>query len=175
MIKVRIINKAKDGVTIKYQTGHIEKYSWEEFNSAYDIKDNVWGVMKPELEKIQEEIEDKLSMATVMFFEARAAEKKGDHAKQLSSLAALGGLSEKIKELGHFNDSQVMQLIQNRVKLLDKPATWQLPKETPQGYRARKAKEANEEKKYRSNCIGSATTTLGDLPGFDKLKEKFGK
>ena len=46
MIRVRILNKAKDGVILK--AGSLEqKISWEDFNSAWTIdpKDKLYAIM----------------------------------------------------------------------------------------------------------------------------------
>ena len=49
-IRFKIVNKAKDGITLSARKGSKpQKISWNEFNQYYTIEDKVWAVPNEEL------------------------------------------------------------------------------------------------------------------------------
>ena len=67
-IRFKIVNKAKDGITLSARKGSKpQKISWNEFNQYYTIEDKVWAVPNEDLVKRMEEVEEHITNATVSF------------------------------------------------------------------------------------------------------------
>ena len=63
-IRFKIVNKAKDGITLSARKGSKpQKISWDEFNQYYSIEDKVWAVPNEELVKRMEEVEEHITIA----------------------------------------------------------------------------------------------------------------
>ena len=61
-IRFKIVNKAKDGITLSARKGSKpQKISWDEFNQYYTIEDKVWAVPNEELVKKMEEVEEHIN------------------------------------------------------------------------------------------------------------------
>lgn len=73
MIKVRIINKSKDGVTLKVK-GLEQKISWEEFYKYWDIdsKDKFFAIMKKETEEENKKIFELVDQAVIALMRGRS-------------------------------------------------------------------------------------------------------
>lgn len=96
MIRVRIVNKAKDGVILK--TGNLQqKISWEDFNSAWTIdpKDKLYAIMNKEKEDEAAKVNDIVQEAVIALMMGRG---ENPHA-QLTSAMMFGSLIDKFQKL----------------------------------------------------------------------------
>ena len=96
MIRVRIVNKSKDGVTLKVK-GLEQKISWEEFYKYWDIdsKDKFFAIMKKETEEENEKIFKLVDQAVIALMGGRS--KNPEH--MLTSAMMLGNLVEEYQKL----------------------------------------------------------------------------
>lgn len=96
MIRVRIVNKAKDGVILK--TGNLQqKISWEDFNSAWiiDPKDKLYAIMNKDKEDEAAKVNDIVQDAVIALMMGRG---ENPHA-QLTSAMMFGNLIDKFHQL----------------------------------------------------------------------------
>ena len=96
MIRVRIVNKAKDGVILK--TGNLQqKISWEDFNSAWTIdpKDKLYAIMNKDKEDEAAKVNDIMQDAVIALMMGRG---ENPHA-QLTSAMMFGSLIDKFQQL----------------------------------------------------------------------------
>ena len=96
MIRVRILNKSKDGVILK--SGKLEqKISWEDFNSAWTIdpKDKLYAIMNKDKEDEAAKVNDIVQEA-VLALMMRRGENLED---KLTSAMMFGSLVDKFQKL----------------------------------------------------------------------------
>ena len=96
MIRVRILNKSKDGVILK--SGKLEqKISWEDFNSAWTIdpKDKLYAIMNKDKEDEAAKVNDIVQEAVLAIMMGRG---ENPHA-QLTSAMMFGSLVDKFQKL----------------------------------------------------------------------------
>lgn len=96
MIRVRIVNKAKDGVILK--TGNLQqKISWEDFNSVWTIdpKDKLYAIMNKDKEDEAAKVNDLVQEAVIALMMGRG---ENPHA-QLTSAMMFGSLIDKFQQL----------------------------------------------------------------------------
>ena len=96
MIRVRILNKSKDGVILK--SGKLEqKISWEDFNSAWTIdpKDKLYAIMNKDKEDEAAKVNDIVQEAVLALMMRRG---ESPHAK-LTSAMMFGSLVDKFVKL----------------------------------------------------------------------------
>ena len=96
MIRVRIVNKSKDGVTLKTK-GLEQKLSWEEFYKYWDIdtNDKFFAVMKKETEEENEKIFELVDQAVFALMGGRS----NNPELMLTSAMMLGNLVEEYQKL----------------------------------------------------------------------------
>lgn len=96
MIRVRIVNKAKDGVILK--TGNLQqKISWEDFNSAWtiDTKDKLYAIMNKDKEDEAAKVNDIVQEAVIALMMGRGENPNA----QLTSAMMFGSLIDKFQQL----------------------------------------------------------------------------
>lgn len=74
MIRVRIVNKSKDGITLKTRDGFDQKMPWEEFYKGWDIdtKDKFFAIMKKDVEEETEKISEVVDRAVIALMGGRS-------------------------------------------------------------------------------------------------------
>ena len=96
MIRVRILNKSKDGVILK--SGKLEqKISWEDFNSAWTIdqKDKLYAIMNKDKEDEAAKVNDIVQEAVLAIMM-----RKGENPEaKLTSAMMFGSLVDKFQKL----------------------------------------------------------------------------
>ena len=96
LIRVRILNKAKDGVILK--AGKLEqKISWEDFNSAWTIdpKDKLYAIMNKDKEDEAAKVNDLVQEAVLTLMMGRGSR---PDALLISSMT-FGSLVDKFQKL----------------------------------------------------------------------------
>ena len=96
MIRVRILNKSKDGVILK--SGKLEqKISWEDFNSAWTIdpKDKLYAIMNNDKEDEAAKVNDIVQEAVLALMMRRGENPEA----KLTSAMMLGSLVDKFVKL----------------------------------------------------------------------------
>ena len=96
MIRVRILNKSKDGVILK--SGKLEqKISWEDFNSAWTIdpKDKLYAIMNKDKEDEAAKVNDIVQEAVLALMMRRGENLEA----KLTSVMMLGSLVDKFVKL----------------------------------------------------------------------------
>jgi hypothetical protein len=154
--RTRIVNKTKTSVTLDYK-GNIGKQTttWEEFNGVYDIVDKIWAVPKDEVWKGMLEKQDKFQKIVdkaVTF--VILADNATDPGKKLSALAALGSCTNEVMEVLGCDKAEAAETLQMALSTYG-PAYRELKQGKP---------EIKKDSKPRS-----ASFSLGDVPGFEKL------
>ena len=96
MIRVRILNKSKDGVILKADSLE-QKISWEDFNSAWTIdpKDKLYAIMNKDKEDEAAKVNDIVQEAVLALMMRRG---KNTEAK-LTSAMMFGSLVDKFVKL----------------------------------------------------------------------------
>lgn len=96
MIRVRILNKAKDSIILK-AGGLEQKISWEDFNSAWTIdpKDKLYAIMNKDKEDEAAKVNDLVQEAVLALMMGRC---ESPHA-QLTSAMMFGSLFDKFQKL----------------------------------------------------------------------------
>lgn len=156
MKKVRIINKSREGVILDGQV----KLTWAQFNSMYYIGQSpMYAIPTPAYQAKLEQINDLVNNLTVHVLASDHSEGKD----KLMHLSEIGSLTDKIVSVSGMTIDQISQLVQKKIKAMH---TFELQQKA--AYRkAEKAKVVQE----RAHKISNATSKLGDVKGFDKLKE----
>ena len=96
MIRVRILNKSKDGVILK--SGNLEqKISWEDFNSAWTIdpKDKLYAIMNKDKEDEAAKVNDIVQEAVLALMMRRGENPEA----KLTSAMMFGSLVDKFVKL----------------------------------------------------------------------------
>lgn len=96
LIKVRIVNKSKDGVTLKTKDFE-QKMSWEDFYKGWDIdsKDKFFAIMKKELEEENEKVFELVDKAVIALMGGRSENPEF----MLTSAMMLGSLVDEFQKL----------------------------------------------------------------------------
>ena len=117
-IRFKIVNKAKDGITLSARKGSKpQKISWNEFNQYYSIEDKVWAVPNEELIKRMEEVEEHINNATVSFILSGGL-KVGNvpsSPEELSHMLVTGEEIRKITELTGCSLIEATQMVRGCV------------------------------------------------------------
>ena len=120
-IRFKIVNKAKDGITLSARKGSKpQKISWNEFNKYYTIEDKVWAVPNEELVKRMEEVEEHINNATVSFVLSGGL-KTGNvpsSPEKLSHALVTAEEIRKISELTGCSFIEAAQLVRARVDII---------------------------------------------------------
>lgn len=120
-IRFKIVNKAKDGITLSARKGSKpEKMSWDEFNRYYTIEDKVWAVPSEELIKKFEEVDEHINNATVSFVLSGGL--KGGSVPSspegLGHMLVVGEEIRKISELTGCSLLEATQMVRTRVDII---------------------------------------------------------
>lgn len=113
--RFRILNKTRETVTLKLQDKPMT-FSWEEFNKKLIVVDKVWAVLNEEEKKKQERAEELISDAVVSMMIQRG---NSDAGTKLAHMAMLGKCIDEAAELLECNRLEVMQLIRQRLMMLN--------------------------------------------------------
>ena len=117
-IRFKIVNKAKDGITLSARKGSKpQKIRWDEFNQYYSIEDKVWAVPNEELFKRMEEVEEHITNATVSFILSGGL-KVGNvpsSPEELSHMLVTGEEIRKITELTGCSLIEATQMVRDCV------------------------------------------------------------
>lgn len=159
--KFKIVNKSKDQVKIRVGK-EVVAYSWDEFNANFTIEDGTTAVMKEESCKKMDEVNSLVDDAVSDYVISNMT------TKQELKLAYISLAGQKIQRIAELLDVSLMQattLVKKRytqMALNDKPTEYNRHNHRP--------KKAKEEVK---NATPSATNSLSDVKGADKLKDLF--
>ena len=175
-MSLRIINKSKEGVTIKTPNGNV-KLDWKNFNSMYVIVNDFYVEPNEETKKKFEEVDQLCMQAYVIQKTVDTAKTKNKYDVNIvSDLARIYSISEKIQALMGFpNMFDTIKFLKERFGMyegvLKTPfnAFYKIKKSIRKQEIEEKRKAENKEE---YNEIRSFNT-LGDVKGFDKLKEMF--
>ena len=99
-MKIKIINKSKEGVTIKTPKGLV-KLSWKDFNAKYVIVDNFYVEPNEETKKKFKEVEE-LSVQAYVVQKSINASKAAGGAGSSDDFIRLYSITEKIQKLMDF-------------------------------------------------------------------------
>lgn len=178
-VRVRIINKSKDGVMLDFK-GEIgvKKASWEEFNKIYQVcTDNpMFAEPTDEYQKKLNEIEERINNAVVHFImsggyaKMQGAEPKIEAKDELLHMLGLGHELEKIQELTGMNVVQVSLMVRQRVNAFHHQMEIDALKEQKQ-IRAQRRRDWEKER-HTQNVVLTSTNSLGDNPLLKQLKEQ---
>ena len=117
-IRFKIVNKAKDGITLSARKGSKpQKIRWDEFNQYYSIEDKVWAVPNEELVKRMKEVEEHITNATVSFVLSGGL-KVGNvpsSPEELSHMLVTGEEIRKITELTGCSLIEATQMVRDCV------------------------------------------------------------
>ena len=171
---LKIIKKEKDGITIKAGS-MTQKMSWEEFNRNMVMEDDkIHCHFTEEFIKKGEKINKKISQCAATFMILNGPMCKSDPKQEMIYSMVFGKEIEELKDLVGCTLMEAAELVRNTVKNMFSELGQK--KETPAEYRRRKKEEAAkraEDNDPHRTYTPTATTTMGDLPGMDKLKEMF--
>lgn len=179
-VRIRIIHKSKEGVILDMKDQGKKSVPWDTFNKMFLIKDNVWAVFNEETKKKREQFDELMNDLCIQVMMHQADEKRGDNSNFLTHMGMIGTLSEKIQKEFGFTAMQVIQEARKRIAIFRDPNIPFFEKETPQEYRERHARQAEEkakrerdERSYRQGTISNATESMANVKGADKLKDLF--
>lgn len=170
-MKIKIINKSKEGVTIKTSKGLV-KLSWKDFNAKYVIVDNFYVEPNEETKKKFKEVEE-LSVQAYVIQKSINASKAAGGVGSTDDFLNLYSITEKIQKLMGFSN---ILYAMNHLK--EQFARYDSLFRTPFKVNKKSIKQQEIEEKNKAavkeeyNEIRSSNA-LGDVKGFDKLKEMF--
>lgn len=114
-VRFRILNKNSKGVTIKMGDKTVN-ITWDEFNQTFIMVDKYWAVLNEEMMKQQEEIDDKINQIVVSMLIQNG---NSDAGTKLTHMAAVGHLITEIQEKYNFTLPMIMQLVRQRLELMN--------------------------------------------------------
>ena len=169
-MKIKIINKSKEGVTIKTSKGLV-KLSWKDFNAKYVIVDNFYIEPNEETKKKFKEVGE-LSVQAYVIQKSINASKAAGGVGSPDDFLALYSIAEKIQKLMDFpNILYAMNHLKEQFARYD--SLFKAPfKNNKRSIRQQEAEEKKAAVKEEYNETRSSNA-LGDVKGFDKLKEMF--
>ena len=164
-VKFRIVNKAKDGITLSPAKGaEPVKMGWKEFEENFKVVDDKWAVFNDEYMKKIEEADEYINEAAVAFITAGGL--KGE-VNDLSRMMVLGESVQKIVETLDCTNAEALAFVRQRVDLVAKP--------TPSMFKKSKSFNKKSEKKAPTKKEEGGFTILADNPQLLALKESLGK
>lgn len=176
--RFRILNKTHETVTLKLQDKPMT-FSWEEFNKKLIVVDKVWAVLNEEEKKKQERAEELISDAVVSMMIQRG---NSDAGTKLAHMAMLGKCIDEAAELLECNRLEVMQLIRQRLMMLNPFMVNPMFSEEEMSrsgiHHKRTYKEPNRDKDGNREVVSTVENkpTLGDaFSCLGELKEKMEK
>lgn len=173
--RFRILNKTAKTVTVKVGDQTVTS-SWEEFNQNFIVVDKVWAVFNEEMKKKQDEIEDLLGFLTVYVLEMNAAKNQGNAGKELEAAFKVGSLMDKLQKVSGFTNLQIMQLVQQRLMVMNPFMVNPMFPVTGKQKKIRKKYNVDANTTVRPAVVEENKTTIGDAcPGLAALKEKMEK
>lgn len=166
--RIRIIKKEKDGITLK-KNGTSVKFSWEEFNSEYNIVDNVYAVMNDEMVQKMIQLDELVDTATTTYF---IMQNSVPGIKQLSYAAVLSETIEKIQKLLNCTGFDAMKLVKNQINTLNDMFVSD-KRSHSRDYYKKQRHEMNKDKfpKRVESPVNSTSCVMSDNPALMKLKE----
>lgn len=174
-VKFRIINKSKEGVTISTPKGP-KMMPWDQFNNMFVIVDKVYAQLNNQMQKKHDRLEEMINLLTIKTLETKSKASEPSTSEAL----VLGTLADKIQKEFGFTLPQIIAEVQRRITILRDPNIPFFEKETPEEYRERHARQAEEkakrekdERSYRQGTISNATESMANVKGADKLRELF--
>lgn len=166
-IKFRIVNKAKDGVTLSPAKGADPvKIGWKEFEENFNVKDDKWAVFNDEYMKKIEAADKYINEAAVAFITSGGL--KGE-VNDLSKMIVLGESVQKIVEILGCTNGEALALIRQRVDMVAKPGTLLAKKPKHHNKTDKSVKKTSVKKEEKGFAV------LSDNPQLLALKEKFNK
>jgi len=171
--RFRILNKTAKTVTVKVGNQPVTS-SWEEFNQNFIVVDKFWAVFNEEMKKKQDEIEDLLGFLVVHIMEMNAAKNQGDAGKELNAAFKVGSLMEKLQKVSGFTNIQIMQLVRQRLMVMNPfMVNPMFPMDNKQK-KIRKKYNVDTDAPTRPVAVEEQNKpTLGDaFPGLAELKAK---
>lgn len=182
-IRFKIVNKAKDGITLSARKGSKpEKMSWDEFNRYYTIEDKVWAVPSEEIINKMNEVEQCVIDATVAFVCAGGL--KEGTTKNVNDLAYMLTFSDKISKIAELAGCTLQEATMLVKKKLDVIKCGPIDNfEVSEHHHNRRRNRDKSEESISNECqentssdIKMGTSTiLEDNPTLLALKEKFQK
>lgn len=176
--RFRILNKTRETVTLKLQDKPMT-FSWEEFNKKLIVVDKVWAVLNEEEKKKQDKAEELISDAVVSMMIQRG---NSDACTKLAHMAMLGKCIDEAAELLECNRLEVMQLIRQRLMMLNPFMVNPMFSEEEMSrsgiHHKRTYKEPNRDKNGNREVVSTVENkpTLGDaFSCLGELKEKMEK
>ena len=165
--RFRILNKTSKTVTVKIGKEPVTS-TWEEFNQSMVVVDKVWAVFNDEMKKKQDETEDLLGFLTVHILEMNAAKNSGDAGKELEAAYMVGSLINKLQDVSGFSPIQIMELVKQRLMVINPFMVNPMFPLTKKQQRLRKKTDV-----VMSSEPETVKTTLGDTcPDLAALKEQ---
>ncbi len=181
----KIVNKAKDGITLSARKGSKpEKMSWDEFNRYYTIEDKVWAVPSEELIKKFEEVDEHINNATVSFVLSGGLKGGGvpKTPDQMAHMLVMGEEIRKISELTGCSLLEATQMVRTRVDIIRNGDMFSGNRRPKRERRFEEKKTGNEvldgprhRGKTSSDVEMHTNTILEDNPALLALKEKMAK
>lgn len=148
--RTRIVHKSKDGVTLDFK-GDIGQVttSWDEFNQIYNIEDKIWAVFNDAAwEKVQER-QKKVNEAIKKI-------------KNNEPDFTLDNAADEIMSALSCSKDRALKILRDKLGKFDEKKFQKVKK---------KEKKVVPGKTMRIKKIKSSAFTMGDVPGFEKLKE----
>lgn len=171
----KIKNKTKEGCTIyAYASNMTFKQTWQEFNEKFVITDQYYVDLNESTKKIHEQTNDLLDK--IVIYQLRVMSPSSDTLSKLACQSVIGDLLNQIAELNNVSLAEAMNLAKHRLMQVNKLGFM------PRGG-MKNIHKINEDNKSllseQEDAIGRTPvteekhSTMADLPGFNKLKEKF--
>lgn len=167
--KIRIVRKQKDGITLRVKSNEI-KFSWDEFNTGYNIIDNVYAIMNDTMVERMDKLDELISTATTAYF---IVQNSVPDIKQLSYAAVLTNTIEEIQKLLKCSGLEAIQLVKKNVDSMNSMFKEEKSSHTRKYYKKHK-KEMNKDKfpKWVESPVNSTSCVMENNLALLKLKEK---
>lgn len=168
-IKIRIVRKQKDGITLRVKGNEI-KFPWDEFNEGYIIVDSVYAMMNEQLVERMSKLDELIKSATTSYF---IMQNSVPGFSKLTHAAVLSETIGKIQKLLNCNGLEAIQLIKKQVDSMNNMFNSEKTVHTREYYRKQKLnKNRDKFPKRVETPVNSTSCVLEDNPILQKLKNE---
>lgn len=169
--EIRILKKSKSGVLIKVLRNNQQlELSWDVFNSQFDLVDNYYGIVKPEVDERYKKIRSLAAKGAMGF----AMTESGNNRQKVTGSLILSECVNSITELAGWTEKESIAVIKDyideckKMGIIYHPITFDKSESSP-----------NPSNSLKSNVpveLGNTRKpTIGDLPQCRELMEKFNR
>lgn len=114
--RIKIVNKSKDGVSLRVARGQTIKIPWKEFEQLYNPAGKYYCQLKPEAVERFQKAFDKIDKIVVLYIAIRpVVADKMDPKDILASMEVISKLTSEVQELLGCTVADIIKLVKDRL------------------------------------------------------------